>query len=125
MKFALSFLVAFLLVLPAAAQRAHEDEKGPNGGPMMDVAGVHAELVASGNTLTFNIFDEDGKPVATKDFSGSALVVAGADRETLQLKPSGENALQAQTKKAAGAGAQVTITLKTSAGRSGQARFKL
>jgi hypothetical protein len=124
MKFTFTFLIAFLLVLPAAAQRAHENEKGPNGGPMMDVAGVHAELIASGNMLTFNIFDEGGKPIVTKDFSGTALVVTGADRETLQLKPSGENALQAQTKKTVGAGTQVTITLKTSAGRSGQTRFK-
>jgi hypothetical protein len=35
---------------------AEEYEKGPNGGLMLDVAGIDAELMTSGNTVTFNIF---------------------------------------------------------------------
>ena len=58
----------------ALAQHKHGSMKGPNGGPMEDVAGVHAELVVSGNVVTINIFDESNKPSA-KGFTGSALVV--------------------------------------------------
>ena len=125
MKIVLALFALLLLSAPGTAQRAHENEKGPNGGQMLDVAGLHAELVVSGNALTFNIFDEIGKPVGTKDFSGAALVAIGAERETVQLKPSGENALKAELKKQPGPGALITLTMKTAAGRSGQARFKL
>jgi hypothetical protein len=126
MKFALALLATIALALapPAVAQHSH-GTKGPNGGLMEDVAGVHAELLTSGNTITINIFDEGNKPVATKGFTAAALVVRGSERETVTLVPAAENALKGDAKKAVGAGASVTITLKTAAGKSGQARFKL
>lgn len=107
----------------ATAQHKHESMKGPNGGPMQDVAGVHAELVAAGNAVTINVFDEANKPVSTKGFSGSVLIVSGADRETVQLAPSGENALKGEAKKTVSAGASKTVVLKTAAGKSGQAKY--
>ena len=90
---------------------------------MEDVAGVHAELLTSGKTITLNIFDEGNKPISTKGFTGSALVVRGSDRETVTLAPSGESALKGDAKKAIAGGA-ITVTLKTAAGKSGQAQFK-
>ncbi len=125
MKYVLAVIAALMLAIPAIAQHSHGEQKGPNGGPMEDVAGVHAELVTSGNSITINVFDEGGKPVATKGFTASALIVSGADRETVTLTPSGENALKAETKKPATKGATVSVTLKTAGGKSGQARFKL
>jgi hypothetical protein len=107
----------------ALAQHKHGDAKGPNGGPMQDIAGVHAELVTAGTAVTLNIFDEANKPVSTKGFSGSALIVAGPDRETVILAPSGENALKGEAKKAIAGGAAITVVVKTAAGKSGQARF--
>lgn len=92
---------------------------------MEDVAGVHAELITSGNTITINIFDEGIKPIATRGFTASALVVNGSDRETVALAPSGENALKGDAKKPTAKGATVSVTLKTSGGKSGQARFKM
>jgi hypothetical protein len=113
-------------MLPPAslAQHAH-GEKGPNGGQLEDVAGVEAELVVSGNTVTVNVFDEGKKPVPTKGFSASALIVSGSDRETLSLAQSGDSSLKGDAKKPLGAGASITIMLKTAAGKSGQARFKM
>ena len=125
MKYALAFIAALVLTSPAGAQHAHSDQKGPNGGQMEGVAGVHAELLTSGNTITINIFDEGNKPITTKGYVGSALVVSGAERETVTLNPSSENSLKGETKKPVGTGAAVTITLKTAGGKSGQARFKL
>jgi hypothetical protein len=57
--------------------------KGSNGGQLEDVAGVHAELLTSGNTITINVFDEGNKPDATKGFAASALVARGSERETV------------------------------------------
>lgn len=123
MRYALALIAALAFAGPAAAQHSHGAQNGPNGGQMEDVAGVHAELVTSGNTITINIFDESNKPVATTGFSGAALVVRGSERETVTLAPSGQNALKGDAKKAAN-GAAITVTLKTAAGKSGQARFK-
>jgi hypothetical protein len=122
MKQALTFLAALILIGSAFAQHKHAD-KGPNGGQMEDVAGVHAELLISGNTLTLNIFDEDNKPVPTKGFTGSALIVAGTDKEAVTLSPSGASALKADANKPIPAGARITVTLKTVGGKSGQVKF--
>ena len=112
---------ALLFATPTMAQHVHQ--KGPNGGPMEDVAGVHVEMVASGKTLTFNILDEASKPLPTAGYSGSALLSAGSERETLQLTASG-NALKGEAKADIAKGASVSITLKTADGKSGQAKFR-
>jgi hypothetical protein len=122
MTYVLALLATLALSGPAAAQHVH-GAKGPNGGQMEDVAGVHAELMTAGNTITINMFDEGNKPVATKGFTASALVSRGPERETVALVPSGEATLTGEAKKPV-AGAAITVTLKTAAGKSGQARFK-
>jgi hypothetical protein len=122
MKYVLALIATITLSAPAAAQHVH-GAKGPNGGQMEDVAGVHAELMTAGNTITINVFDEGNKPIFTNGFAASALVVRGSERETVTLTPSAENALKGDAKKAV-AGAAITVTLKTAAGKSGQARFK-
>jgi nitrogen fixation protein FixH len=122
MKCVLALIVTLALTGAAPAQHAHGN-KGPNGGQMEDVAGVHAELMTSGNTITINILDENNKPVGTKGFVASALVARGSERETVALAPSEEAALKGDAKKPV-AGAVVTVTLKTAAGKTGQARFK-
>jgi nitrogen fixation protein FixH len=122
MKYVLALIATITLSSPAAAQHVH-GAKGPNGGQMEDVAGVHAELMTAGNTITINVFDEGNKPISTNGFAVSALVVRGSERETVTFTPSAENALKGDAKKAV-AGAAITVTLKTAAGKSGQARFK-
>ena len=123
MKYALLLGLALVFTSSAMAQHAHGN-KGPNGGQMEDVAGVHLELLTSGQTITLNVFDEANKPVSTKGFTASALVAAGSDRETLSFAPEGENTLKGQTKKQVSKGATISVTLKTAAGKSGQVRFK-
>lgn len=90
---------------------------------MEDVAGVHAELVTAGSTITLNILDDANKPILTKGFVASALVVRGAEREAVALVPADEVKLKGEAKTPI-AGAAITVTLKTAAGKSGQAKFK-
>jgi len=123
MKLVFAILLALAWATPSPAQHAH-GHKGPNGGQMEDVAGVHLELLASGQNLTLNVFDESNKAVPTTGFTASALISSGSDRETLSLAPSGTNSLSGQTKKPINAGATISVTLKTAAGKTGQARFK-
>jgi len=106
----------------ANAQHSH-GTKGPNGGPMQDVAGVHAELMVSGSTVTINLLDESNKPASAKGFSGSVLIVSGSSRETVQLTVTGDSSLRGEAKAPLPAGAAVTLVLKNAAGKSGQVKF--
>ncbi len=54
MKFVAVILAALSMASPAFSE---EYEKGPNGGLMLDVAGIDAELLTSGNTVTINVFE--------------------------------------------------------------------
>jgi hypothetical protein len=120
--FALGFVLS--LAVTATAQHSHGTQKGPNGGLIEDVAGIHLEFVSSGTTLTFYVLDESNKPASAKGITASALVVSGADRETVTLAVEGESVLKGELKKPIAANATVSVTLKTPAGKSGQARFK-
>lgn len=122
MKLVLLLVAALAFAVPAAAE---EYEKGPHGGLMLDVAGIDAELITAGNTVTFNIFvPNTDKPVSTKGFTGAALIVNGSNRETLSLAPQGENSLKADAKAPIAPGATITLTIKTAEGKSGQVKFK-
>lgn len=123
MKKILILAFAILWTGAAAAQHTHGRTKGPNGGIVQDVAGVHAELVVTGSTVTINILDENNKPAPAKGFSGSVLIVSGGARETVSLATSGETSLKGQAKADVPTGATVTLVLKNAAGKSGQVKF--
>jgi len=122
MRVVLALLAALAVATPALAE---DYEKGPNGGLMLDVAGIDAELLTSGNTVTINVFDASSpKPVSTKGYVAAVLIVSGANRETLALTQSGENSLKGEAKKPIPPDATITLTIKTEAGKSGQVKFK-
>lgn len=123
LKYAFALTLALASSAAAMAQHNH-GSKGPNGGPMEDVAGVHAELMTTGKTITINVIDEGNKPVKTSGYSGSILLVNGSNRETIKLEPAGDASLKGESKGEIALAAQVTLMLKTDAGKSGQARFK-
>jgi hypothetical protein len=122
MRFVLAILAALSMASPAFAE---EYEKGPNGGLMLDVAGIDAELLTSGNTVTINIFEAfKAKPVSTKGYTAAVLIAGGAGRETVTLAPQGENSLKGDAKNPIAASATITLTIKTADGKSGQVKFK-
>lgn len=112
---------ALLFATPALAQHVHQ--KGPNGGPMEDVAGMHVEMTVSGKVVTFHVLDDAIKAVSTVGYSATALLTAGSERETLPLTASGHT-LKGEAKADIAKGTSVSITLKTADGKSGQAKFK-
>jgi hypothetical protein len=122
MRFVLATLAALLMASPAFAE---EYEKGPNGGLMLDVAGIDAELLTSGNTVTVNVFEASSpKPVSTKGYTAAVLIAGGAGREAVTLAPQGENSLKGDAKNPIAASATITLTIKTAEGKSGQVKFK-
>ena len=116
-----------MLALPAAAgaqghTQGHAD-RGPHGGPMQDVVGVHAELLMAERTLTVHLYDEAGSPVPSAGYTVSALLGTGQARQVVQLAPSTDNILTGTAAAAPARGAPVTLQVKAAGGRSGQARF--
>jgi hypothetical protein len=117
-------LVVAALVFAASAM-AEEYEKGPNGGLMLDVAGIDAELQTSGATVTINVFKAFSPTlISTKGYSAAVLITSGAGRETVTLAPSGKNSLRGDAKGAIAPDATITLTIKTAEGKSGQVKFK-
>ncbi|MBN9539250.1 MAG: hypothetical protein J0H77_21170 [Alphaproteobacteria bacterium] len=106
----------------AVAQHSHGSTKGPNGGKVQDVAGVHVELVVAGNAVTINVLDENNKPISAEGYTGSMLIASGGTRQTVQLVPSGTG-LKGEAKPPVPADATYTLVIKTAAGKSGQVKF--
>lgn len=123
MKYAFFLGLALVAASPALAQHKHGHEKGPNGGEVLELAGVHAEVLISSATITINVMDEANKPVTTAEYSGSALVANGSDKETVNLVPHAQNGLKGEAKKPITPKATITILLKTAAGTTGQAKY--
>lgn len=122
MRLALLLIAALLFAAPASAE---DYEKGPNGGLMLDVAGIDAELLTAGNTVTINAFvPNTPKPVSTKGYTAAVLIAGGNGRETVALTPQGENSLKGEAKNPIAPGTTITLTIKTAEGKSGQAKFK-
>lgn len=110
-----------MLAAPASAE---EYEKGPNGGQMLDVAGIDAELLTAGNSVTINVFEPfKAKPLDTRGYVGAVLISGGSARETVPLAAQG-NSLKGEAKNAVPAGTTITLTIKTAEGKSGQPNFK-
>src|SRR6202022_1647224 len=117
MKFVAVILAALSMALPAFSE---EYEKGPNGGLMLDVAGIDAELLTSGNTVTINVFEATSpKPVSTKGYTAAVLIVSGANREPVTLTQSGENSLKGEAKKPIPADATITLPTRGEPGNPG------
>jgi len=92
---------------------------------MLDVAGVDAELMTAGNTVTINVFvPNTAKPVPTDGLTATALIVSGSNRETISLTPQGENLLKGDAKNPIAPDATITLTIKTAEEKSGQVKFK-
>ncbi|TBR28277.1 MAG: hypothetical protein EPO10_13820 [Reyranella sp.] len=114
---------AIVLWASMALAQHHMATKGPSGGPLRDIVGVHAELMVAGNTVTINLLDEHSKPSSAKGFSGAVLFVGGSASETVPLTVFGDSALKGEARAPIPPDAQVTLILKNPAGKSGQAKF--
>lgn len=123
-KFVLTAAIVLMLAPTAFAQgHSHTDKKGPHGGPIQDVVGIEAELILAERTITIHVYDEAGKPVAVAGYSGSALVGYGQARQVVQLAPGLDNILSGTAANPIPSGATVTLQMKDSGGKSGQAKF--
>jgi hypothetical protein len=89
-KLSLAFLGAAVI---AGAALAHAPEKGKNGGQQVDAGNYHVEAVVKGNTLDIFITGHDEKPVSTKGFKATAVLIVKGKAAQISLAPRGDNIL--------------------------------
>lgn len=102
---------------------AHEAEKGPNGGALIDVKGHHLELVSTPGALTIYLTDVNEAPLDTNGARMKAIVQNAGKTTQLELVPAEPNKLTAATSSPVTSGAKVVITGSLPNGHKIQGRF--
>ena len=116
-------IILAMSILPAAAS-AHESEKGPNGGPLVDSAGHHVEMVVNGTELVLFLTGDADKPIASSVTKNARAVVQdGGKTATVPLQPAQPNKLIGALAAPLGKGARVVMSATMADGHAVQARF--
>ncbi len=103
---------------------AHEVAKGPNGGPVIDSAGHHVEMVAKGTELILFLTEADDKPLASAGTKNArAIVQDGGKTATVPLQPTEPNKLVGALTQPLAPGARVVVSATMADGHTVQARF--
>jgi hypothetical protein len=85
MKFTIVALTSILLTaLPTVA---HEVEKGPNGGRLVEAGAHHVELVVKENVVNVFVTDASDKPVSINGFRGVAIFTISGKAQRIPLEP--------------------------------------
>ncbi len=118
------FVFALVLGAWSLAASAHDLAKGPNGGPVVDSAGHHIEMVAKGTELVLYLTEESDKPLASAGTKNArAIVQDGGKTVTVPLQPAEPNKLVGTLAQALGPGARVVVSATMADGHAVQARF--
>jgi hypothetical protein len=117
-------ILALVIAAAPLVTAAHEMAKGPNGGPVVDSAGHHVEMVAKGSELVLFLTEADDKPLASAGAKNArAMVQDGGKTATVQLQPAEPNKLVGALAQPLGSGARVVVSAIMADGHTVQARF--
>jgi hypothetical protein len=106
----LSALVLGACALALNTASAHTGDKSKHGGIVQGASDLSFELVPQDDGATLYVEDH-GKPLATQGMSGKLTVLQGKDKSEAELKPVGDNKLEARgVKLAKGAKAVAALT---------------
>ena len=117
-------IISLALMAAPLVASAHELAKGPNGGPVVDSAGHHVEMVAKGSELVLFLTESDDKPLTSAGTRNArAIVQDGGKTATVQLQPAEPNKLIGALAQPLGSGARVVVSATMADGHAVQARF--
>lgn len=105
-----------------AAENHSHDTKPLHGGVLMVVKDIEYELVAKPDMLQLHLRDH-GKPIDVSKGSAKLTLLAGTDKQEVELKPAG-NKLEAKGNFKVAANTKV-VAIVSLAGKSSTARFVL
>lgn len=114
-------LVASFCIAAASTAHSHTGGGPKHGGVVSTANDLAFELVASGDGATLYVEDH-GKPKSTAGMSGKLTVLNGTEKKEAELRPAGENRLEAKgvtlTK-----GTKSVVTLSGTASKAFTVRF--
>lgn len=120
----LKSMVALAILGFASTASAHEVSKGPNGGPVVDVAGHHVEMVAKGTEFVLYLTDAADKPLSSAGTKAARAIVQDAGKtSTVGLSAIEPNKLVGTLAQPLGSGARIVISATLADGHALQARF--
>lgn len=123
MKFKGMVLAAMLAAaLPFAPAFAHGDIHADHGGQAVEADGRKLELVVADGKIDVYVSDHDDKPLAAKDMTGKAVLLAAGKKLEVPLAPAGGNRLSGAAQVAAGTKASAIVTVEEG-GKKLSARF--
>jgi hypothetical protein len=121
MKFMIVALASILLTaLPAAA---HEVEKGPNGGRVVEAGAHHVELLVRGNSVNVFVTDANEKPVSIIGFRGVAIFTISGKPQRIPLEPNEGTHLSGTSPEALPAEPVGVVQITAPDGKTAQGRF--
>jgi len=121
MKLKTLILTATLIFIGPAL--AHEVQKGPNGGPVVDAGDYHVELVAKESAVDVFITDSKDQP-APSGFKGLAILLVDGKQQRIPLESAAPGRLTGKTTGVKPAQPKGVVQLTTPQGSTVQARFK-
>ena len=89
----LKSLILVSLLAAASPTFAHEVEKGPNGGRVVDAGAFHVELVAKDNTVDVYLTGAGDAAVSAAGFKGTAILVVNGKPQRIVLEAAGDKKL--------------------------------
>ena len=121
MKFTIVALAIILLTaLPAAA---HEVEKGPNGGRVVEAGAHHVELLVKENVVNVFVSDANDKPVSIIGFKGVAIFTISGKAQRIPLEPKEGTRLSGISPVALPAEPVGVVQITAPDGKTAQGRF--
>jgi hypothetical protein len=117
----LSALLLGACALALNPAQAHTGDKPKHGGIVQGASELSFELVPQDDGATLYVEDH-GKPLATQGMRGKLTVLQGTTKSEAELKPVGDNKLEAKGVKLA-RGAKAVAALTTPAKKAVTVRF--
>jgi hypothetical protein len=122
MKFKIVALASVLIsAIPTAA---HEVEKGPNGGRVVEAGSNHVELVVNANGVDVFVTDASDKPVSIDGFKGVVIFTISAKAQRIVLEPKDGARLSGTAPVTLPARPAGVVQLTAPDGKTTQARFR-
>ena len=104
-----SLVIALSLFSPAVFSHA-EHGQAQYGGTVAEAGMAQFELVSKGDKLIVYVSNH-GQAVATAGATGKLTILEGAKKSEFDLKPAGDNRLEAKGSAASGAKALISVQL--------------
>lgn len=117
-------LLALSLASAAFAGGKDHDHQPLHGGIVVEAAHLDWELVARPERVVLHVRDH-GKKASTAGASGKLIILSGKDKAEVQLKPAGEDRLEAEGPFQLAPGAKFVATVKLAGKPPANVRFSL